>query len=157
MTSASATPNETEAIQFPDQSTYAAKWGAVPSPYGNFQYLNPDDENCKADFCHPDFALDGFPGTPPKPGQMPLADFVTYNDAIIKMNFIAKNRKATGQPFFLVTGIKRPHLNWRSPAGYTQYVAAALLPCTYRVCACVVYRRAVAVAVAVAVTVVGGS
>ena len=34
------------------------------------------------------------------------------------MQFAAKNREATGQPFFLVTGIKRPHLNWRAPQGY---------------------------------------
>jgi hypothetical protein len=30
------------------------------------------------------------------------------------MRFAAANRERTGQPFFLVTGIKRPHLNWRA-------------------------------------------
>lgn len=111
---------------------------------------------------------------PPLPGQVPLADFVTWNDAKIKMRYAAevirvkekcftalalalprvfcgvpsarwhvwlygngyysagrnisthkvtvgygpKVRARTGQPFFLVTGIKRPHLNWRSPVGY---------------------------------------
>ena len=28
-------------IQFPDQRDYAAKWGSVASPFGNFEYLNP--------------------------------------------------------------------------------------------------------------------
>jgi len=46
---------------------------------------------------------------------------VTYKDAVAKMRFAATNLKATGQPFFLVTGIKRPHLNWRSPAGYQEW------------------------------------
>ena len=36
--------------------------------------------------------------------------------------FLLKENLATNnQPFFLVTGIKRPHLNWRSPAGYVDY------------------------------------
>ena len=48
----------------------------------------------------------------------PLSDFVTYNDAITKMRFAAEHLKATAEPFFLVTGIKRPHLNWRYPEGY---------------------------------------
>lgn len=111
-----AGPNGT--IQFPDQNVYAQKWGRVPSPFGNFQYLNPDDEACGGDYCHPDFAVDGDPGSPPKPGVQPLADFVTYNDAITKLQFASANKRATGQPFFLVTGIKRPHLNWRTPPAY---------------------------------------
>ena len=57
--------------------------GPVPSPFGNFEYLHPDDENCGADYCHPDFAMDGFPGSPPKPGQVPLADlYVTGSPAL---------------------------------------------------------------------------
>ena len=71
---AATDPNNTEAIQYPDQRVYAKEWGPVPSAFGNFQYLHPDDENCGADYCHPDFALDGFPGSPPKHGQVPLAD-----------------------------------------------------------------------------------
>lgn len=87
----------------------------VPSHFGNFQYLNPDDENCGADYCTADFAEDG---TPPSNTTMPLADFVTYNDAINKLRYAASNLEQTGQPFFLVTGIKRPHLNWRTPSNY---------------------------------------
>jgi len=67
--------------------------------------------------------LDGTPPSPPKKGQNALADFVTYNDAITKMRYAATNREETGQPFFLVTGIKRPHLNWRAPAGYVDMCA----------------------------------
>eukprot|EP01047_Picozoa_sp_COSAG01_P081143 COSAG01_NODE_16054_length_1274_cov_1.878298_2_plen_80_part_00 len=47
---------------------YAAKWGAVKSPFGNFQYLNPDDEPCgqvgneSSDYCTVPWPLDGDPG-----------------------------------------------------------------------------------------------
>ena len=34
------------------------------------------------------------------------------------MQFASANRDSTGQPFFLVMGIKRPHLNWRVPQEY---------------------------------------
>ena len=74
-------------VQFPDQRLYAKAWGHVPSPFGNFEYLNPDDEACGgADYC----TVRGFPpdGTPPDNKSMPLADFVTYNDAIAKMRFV---------------------------------------------------------------------
>ena len=72
--------------------------------------------------------LDGTPPSPPKKGQNALADFVTYNDAITKMRYAATNREETGQPFFLVTGIKRPHLNWRAPAGYVDMCATPARP-----------------------------
>jgi|EP01044_Picomonas_judraskeda_P012825 arylsulfatase A-like enzyme len=55
---------------------------------------------------------------PPEEGQQALCDFVTYNVAIEMLQYAAANRAKTGQPFFQVTGIKRPHLNWRAPAGY---------------------------------------
>ena len=106
-----AGPNGT--IQFPDNRPMMAKWGSFPAVFGNFAYLHPDDENCGADYCHPDFAMDGTPPMPPLPGQMPLADFITWNDAVTKMRFAAANRAATGQPFFLVTGIKRPYVTFR--------------------------------------------
>jgi hypothetical protein len=121
-----AGPNGT--IQFPDQQPYIDKWGKFQgknyAPYGNYQYLLPDEEACgkenplSGDYCHPDFAADGTPPSPPKEGQSALADFITYKDAIVKMQFAADNRAKTGQPFFLVTGIKRPHLNWRAPLSY---------------------------------------
>jgi hypothetical protein len=104
------------------------KWGCFHgcdfAPYGNFQYLLPDDESCRLEnplsgnYCSPDFAADGTPPSPPKKGQTALADFITYKDAIVKMQYAADNRKKTGQPFFLVTGIKRPHINWRAPISY---------------------------------------
>lgn len=56
-------------------------------------------------------------GAPPT-GSTPLADFITYQDAITKMRFAKQNLETNGQPFFLVAGIKRPHLNWRSPERY---------------------------------------
>ena len=80
-------------------------------------------DNSPIRICRLQWPLDGTPPSPPKKGQNALADFVTYNDAITKMRYAATNREETGQPFFLVTGIKRPHLNWRAPAGYVDMYA----------------------------------
>ena len=91
----------------------------------------PDDEGCRAahgpsnDYCTPDFNIDGEPADPPTPGVQPLADFVTYRDAITKLRFAASERAKSGTPFFLVTGIKRPHLNWRTPPAYADLYPAA--------------------------------
>ena len=91
----------------------------------------PDDEGCRAahgpsnDYCTPDFNMDGEPADPPTPGVQPLADFVTYRDAITKLRFAASERAKSGTPFFLVTGIKRPHLNWRTPPAYADLYPAA--------------------------------
>ena len=38
---------------------------------------------------------------------MPLADFVTYHDAIAKMRFAKQNRDETGQPFPCAKGRSR--------------------------------------------------
>lgn len=112
-------------IQWPNQSELVERWGRIPFAYGNREYLVPDDEPCQfaiggpsTDYCTPSFAPDGTPPTPPLPGQQPLADFITYRDAIGKLRFAARNRAQTQQPFFLVVGIKRPHLNWRMPPHY---------------------------------------
>ena len=118
-------------IQFPNQTFYCEKWGTFHGtgcggPYGNFEYLNPDDscgtidgDGGYSDYCNPPgFAADGTPPSPLVKGQQALGDFVTYQDAITKLQFAAANLKSTGQPFFQVMGIKRPHLNWRSPPAY---------------------------------------
>ena len=119
-------------IQFPNQTVYCEKWGTYHSgqcgaPFGNFAYLNPDDacihdaQHRYSAFCNPPgFAADGTPPMPPVENQTALGDFVTYKDAITKMRFAAANLKSTGQPFFQVVGIKRPHLEWRSPPAYIE-------------------------------------
>ena len=112
-------------VQWPNQTALTEQWGAVPYAYGNFEYLVPDDEACAAgkstpstDYCTPSFAEDGTPPTPPRPGQQPLADFITYKKAVEQLRYAAAHRTSSGQPFFLVAGIKRPHLNWRTPPHY---------------------------------------
>ena len=139
-----AGPNGT--LQFPDQTKLQAKWGTFHSgifgPFGNFQYLNPDEEAChtemgdptgsrSSDYCNPKWPLDGTPPMPPEEGQQALCDFVTYNVAIEMLQYAAANRAKTGQPFFQVTGIKRPHLNWRAPSGYVDmYPIESVVPPT---------------------------
>lgn len=58
-------------VQFPNQTIYCEKWGTYHgtgcgAPYGNFEYLNPDDgctnETVNGgynDYCNPPFAADG--------------------------------------------------------------------------------------------------
>jgi arylsulfatase A-like enzyme len=63
-------------------------------------------------FCTEDVPLDGAGASPP------MLDHPVYVDAIAKLRYAKANRDATGQPFFLGVGIKRPHLPWRVPQGY---------------------------------------
>lgn len=69
-----AGPNGT--VQFPDQRPYITKWGRFHEgdfgPFGNFEYLNPDDEACRKDgasetndYCNPPC------GTPPATPRVP--------------------------------------------------------------------------------------
>jgi len=51
---------------------------------------------------------------------------VTYKDAIRKLNYASKQIEE--KPFFLVVGIKRPHLNWRYPVGYHDMYQNVSLP-----------------------------
>jgi arylsulfatase A-like enzyme len=117
-------------VQWPNTSEYVERWGKVPYSFPNFNYLVPDDEPCRSasnasqDFCVVDFPPSGEPPHPPTPGVAPLADFVTYSDAIVKLRYASRNREESGQPFFLVTGIKRPHLNWRTPRSYEELYPA---------------------------------
>ncbi len=118
-------------VQWPNQTEYAERWGTIPCAYGNFEYLVPDDESCheaggpSSDYCTvPGFDEDGNPPTPLEPGQQPLADFVTYQDVTRKLRYAAANRATSGQPFFLVAGIKRPHLGWRVPPAYAELYPA---------------------------------
>ena len=63
-------------------------------------------------FCTEDVPLDGAGASPP------MLDAPVYADAVAKLRYAKANRDATGQPFFLGVGIKRPHLPWRVPRGY---------------------------------------
>ena len=122
-------------VQFPDIAAYRKEWGAFGNTYGQtngYSYLAPDDEVCgagvpgnntqgHAPFCNPDVPLDG---SGAGAFGAALCDYVTYNDAKTKLRYAASVlRGPTRAPFFLAVGIRRPHLQWRAPAGY-----AALYP-----------------------------
>jgi hypothetical protein len=137
-------------VQWPNQTEYFEKWGHVSTAYGNFEYLVPDDEKCtaaspSADYCTTDgFSPTGDPDPARKGDTQPLADYVTFHDAVTKLRYAAGNRARTGQPFFQVRraclvwawrppehrpsrqvmGIKRPHLKWRTPAAFAEYYPA---------------------------------
>ena len=52
-------------------------------------------------------------------GNMRLpCDFVTYVDAEAKLRYAAANRKRSEQPWMLIVGFRRPHINWRHPPAY---------------------------------------
>lgn len=122
-------------MQFPQLSQYFSRWGHFDNSYGDDTgtYLAPfDNVACKADnsssssdYCTPAGSeLDG------SGASEPLCDFVSYNDAVRKLQYAAENRRQHQQPFFLVLGVRRPHLNWRTPAAYADLYphAETLLP-----------------------------
>ena len=53
--------------------------------------------------------------------SLSLCDKVILEDAIMKLQKAAAARKATGQPFFLASGFRKPHTPWRFPAPFLQY------------------------------------
>lgn len=63
--------------------------------------------------CPVDAASDGTIQNPHKDPQ--LCDRVIADDAIIKLRLAAANLAATGQPFFVAAGFRKPHLAWRFP------------------------------------------
>jgi len=112
-------------VQFPDIGRYASKYGGFTNAFGAGSKQTPaylaaidngacrhDSSSNSSDYCTPTSSIDG------SGAKEPLCDFITYQDAIVKMQYAAENRKQTGQPFFLVVGIRRPHLNWRVPSTY---------------------------------------
>lgn len=111
------------AVQFPDIAAYEARWGRFDNPYGAAPgtFLAPIDNGACAkdgssnssDFCTPAGA-----GADGAGAAEPLCDFVTYNDAVVKLRYAAENRRQHAQPFFMALGVRRPHLNWRAPAAY---------------------------------------
>lgn len=124
-------------LQFPNISAYRAQWGAFGNSYGatdGYSYLAPDDEICgagvpgnntqgHAPFCNPPVPLDG---SGAGAHGAALCDFVTYHDAKRKLQAVAAAalRREQQEPFFLAVGIRRPHLQWRAPAGYADLYPA---------------------------------
>jgi arylsulfatase A-like enzyme len=51
-------------------------------------------------------------------GTGSLCDKVISDDAVVKLGIAAKTLKATGRPFFLAVGFRKPHMPWRFPAPY---------------------------------------
>ena len=95
--------------------------GAIPV------YLSAQDGCSKAstnvsksgDYCPIDVDMNGDPHTGAAAGkEIPLCDFITYTDAKKKLQFAKENLLQKAQPFFMITGIRKPHLLWRAPAGY---------------------------------------
>jgi hypothetical protein len=71
--------------------------------------------------CADNATLEGELLSPLPPGKRQLCDKVIGEDAINKLQRAAAGLKATGQPFFLATGFRKPHTPWRFPAAYLQY------------------------------------
>ena len=47
-----------------------------------------------------------------------LCDRVIADDAVLKLRLAAAHRAASGQPFFLAAGFRKPHLPFRFPAPF---------------------------------------
>lgn len=50
-----------------------------------------------------------------------LCDQVIYDDAVQKLRRAKEGHDATGQPFFLAVGFRKPHTSWRFPAPFLQF------------------------------------
>ena len=53
-----------------------------------------------------------------------LCDRVIASDAIVKLRLAAANLRNTGQPFWMGYGARKPHLSFRFPAPFKQFVPA---------------------------------
>jgi hypothetical protein len=58
---------------------------------------------------------DGIFKSEPSSKTNQLADRVISSDAVVKLRLAAYNTATTGQPFFLATGFRKPHLAFRFP------------------------------------------
>ena len=125
---------ETEGVQFPNLTRYLQQWGRFTNNPGleqqGWNYLAPDSEYCRknsstgstGDYCNPDVGVDGAgAGHLNTPDAGALCDYVTYQDALNKLRYAAKRLQADpDQRFFLVMGVRKPHLNWRAPKPYLE-------------------------------------
>jgi hypothetical protein len=118
--------------QFPSIAQEYARFGDFQNSFDGcessggkgFAYVDAQDELCRdpdnrspsdpaGSFCNPDIPLNGS-GAP----GAPLCDFISYNKAIDHLRYAKQQLVANQTPFFVVAGIRRPHLNWRAPQGY---------------------------------------
>ena len=53
-----------------------------------------------------------------------FCDRIIGDDALLKLQRAAANQKATGQPFFLAVGFRKPHLPFRHPSPYSDLYPA---------------------------------
>ena len=131
-----ATDASGTSVQWPDIPALRQSLGYFTNTYGEKAgtYLAPDDEEgCNSttyasershQFCVASAAMPNGSGVADA-----LCDYVTYHDAVRKLRFAAANFRKTGQPFAQVTGIRRPHLKWRTPQAYEDlYPAASVAP-----------------------------
>jgi iduronate 2-sulfatase len=59
-----------------------------------------------------------------QPPVFPFCDRVIGDDAVLKLVTAAANYRSTGQPFFLATGFRKPHLDFRHPSAYDKLYPA---------------------------------
>ena len=60
-------------------------------------------------------------GTVARPASEPqLCDRIIADDAVLKLRLAAAHRAATGTPFFLAVGFRKPHLPFRFPAPFLE-------------------------------------
>jgi hypothetical protein len=104
-------------------------------------YVNAMD-GCtnKQHYCNPDSAASGYvpPAAANNKSEAIFCDYIAYSDAIEKLQYAAKAQArqraadteaeaeggraegaVNGKGFFLVVGIRRPHLSFRAPKAYS--------------------------------------
>ena len=54
-------------------------------------------------------------------GEKPLADKIVADDAVAKLELAAAALHKTGRPFFLASGFRKPHMDWRFPKPFLDF------------------------------------
>jgi hypothetical protein len=91
--------------------------------------LGPDDVAAWTDSRDSDdfenFDADGEPVSVTSAGsKWPLCDKTIGDDGLLKLEHASANLNASGTPFFLAIGFRKPHTPWRFPFPYLQYYQA---------------------------------
>lgn len=120
-------------VQYPSDATISSRLNGATfknayegSGFTNgAKYLAPQDGCSKAanpknlPYCGENAAVNGS-----MTSGVALCDYVTYTDAIAKLRFAASERETKQKPFFMVVGVRRPHLIFRAPESYPKLYPA---------------------------------
>ena len=101
-------------------------WSRLNASMANVNSLAPM-RPCEGGSCSVPANAAGDPADPKSTFR--FCDRIIGDDALLKLRAASANRDATGQPFFLAVGFRKPHLPFRHPSAYDSlYPSPADIP-----------------------------